>query len=188
MGLITAISKFKFHRETQFITGAIWWIRLYVSKAVQNYSHTVRVPSNVTSVYKKVSKCMDCDPNDFDYQQKDIDELVEATGCTAEQIIDVLTNNPNTLSINEVNSPDNDNKDYDLEDEDAVNKIDTDVSVNTMLQCLNKTEAYIIKHLYGIGCNESSVQQLARQFHVMPDDIAVIRDSAMDKLRNVASA
>lgn len=55
-GLMTAVEKYDWRRETRFSTHATWWIRLAVTRSLANQSRTIRVPINVHDFLVKINK------------------------------------------------------------------------------------------------------------------------------------
>jgi RNA polymerase primary sigma factor len=55
-GLMTAVDKYDWRRETRFSTHATWWIRLAVTRSLANSSRTIRVPINVHDFLVKINK------------------------------------------------------------------------------------------------------------------------------------
>lgn len=56
LGLVNAVRKFNRRRGHKFSTYAIWWIRQAISRAIENYSRTVRVPVHVIDQINKMKR------------------------------------------------------------------------------------------------------------------------------------
>jgi RNA polymerase primary sigma factor len=54
LGLIKASEKFSWRRGFKFSTYATWWIRQSITRALSNYSRTVRVPVHVSEDISRV--------------------------------------------------------------------------------------------------------------------------------------
>lgn len=55
-GLMNAVDKYDWRRDTRFSTHATWWIRLAVTRSLANHSRTIRVPINVHDFIIKITK------------------------------------------------------------------------------------------------------------------------------------
>ncbi len=56
LGLIKASEKFSWRRGFKFSTYATWWIRQSITRALSNYSRTVRVPVHVSEDISRVER------------------------------------------------------------------------------------------------------------------------------------
>ena len=56
LGLIKASEKFSWQRGFKFSTYATWWIRQAITRALSNYSRTVRVPVHVSEDISRVER------------------------------------------------------------------------------------------------------------------------------------
>lgn len=56
VGLIRTVKKFDHRRNLKFSTYATWWIRQAISRAIADYSRTVRLPVHVTDTVRRLAQ------------------------------------------------------------------------------------------------------------------------------------
>ena len=56
LGLIRAIDKYDTDSQNKFISYAVWWIRQSIMSALNDYSRTIRIPSNIVQEQEKNKK------------------------------------------------------------------------------------------------------------------------------------
>jgi len=56
IGLLVAIDKFDETRDNKFSTYAIWWIRQYISRYIDDYARCVRIPVHRINLIKKMTR------------------------------------------------------------------------------------------------------------------------------------
>ena len=54
MGLMKAVEKFEYRRGYKFSTYATWWIRQAILRAITNRSRTIRVPTHINELIRKI--------------------------------------------------------------------------------------------------------------------------------------
>ena len=102
IGLIKAVEKFNLKYNCKFSTYAVWWIRLYMSRLISNFSRTIRLPVHIRDAVGKLQK------NKKKFMEKhnvepNIKELSDMTGFTIEKITKLMDvfRNTETLSLND---------------------------------------------------------------------------------------
>lgn len=178
-GLIKAAERFEPTSGFKFISYAVWWIKQSILAALNEYSRTIRVPSNVIQEKQKQKKSF----NDEDYffskdYEDDIDNslpyciaLDNEINEDGDQLIDIIPN------VNADNP------------ENAVNtKEEIKKRVNIMLSILDEREKVIIERCYGLNGVESNLEDLGEEFGCTKERIRQLRDKAIKKLRNESYA
>lgn len=98
LGLITAVTKFDASKGYRFMTYAGQWVRHALSRAVDNNSKFIRLPSFVHEYVRKINKAraeflQDCGV------EPDTEELAERLGWTEKKLRKVLSQLGETVSL-----------------------------------------------------------------------------------------
>lgn len=174
IGLIKAAERFEPSCGVKFISYAVWWIKQSIMSALNDYSRTIRIPSNVILQSQKQKKN---DENNDDFTLNDnvtFDTnfpLCVSLDCDinedGDQLIDIIPNinasNPETI----------------LNSKDEVKK-----RVTMMLSVLDEREKVIIEKYYGLNGVESNLDDLGDEFGCTKERIRQLRDKSLQKLRN----
>jgi len=99
-GLLIAIEKFDPQRGNKFSTYATWWIRQSITRAIYNYSRSIRLPVHLWEQHHKIRKLQ------AEYYQKGINPsysmLASTLDISVSKIKQIITTfqNPTSLDIN----------------------------------------------------------------------------------------
>lgn len=166
IGLIKASERYDPNNGVKFITYAVWWIRQSIIAYLNDFSRTIRIPSNLvqSSLKQKRDEILS---EDIIFQYEiNLPYCVSLYGDDEEDfgLIDVL--------VDETYEP---KQELDMK---LVNNI------KKMLNTLDDRERIIIENSFGFNGMDSNLDVLGEQFNCTKERIRQIRDKAIQKLRN----
>jgi RNA polymerase primary sigma factor len=185
-----AIEKFEYRRGYKLSTYATWWIRQAITRAINDQSRTVRIPSHVTAGLNAARRVYGRLHHELG-RQPTAEEIAQAAGCTLEVASRLGTSNRAQLSLDSPLGRDADETLADLvPDRGAIDAADT-VARNMLrrrieqsLAILSWREREIIRLRFGLGDGYSyTLEDVAYIFHVTRERIRQIEANALSKLR-----
>lgn len=165
IGLIKATERYKPESEFKFISYAVWWIKQHIITYLNDYSRTIRIPSNLVQLNLKNKK----DEILTEYQNEINDMLPYC--------ISFYNDNNDDLNLIDIIFDDN----Y-----SAISEPDITLKnkITKLLNVLDDREKTIIKKYYGFNEIESNLEVLGEEFSCTKERIRQIKDKAILKLRN----
>jgi len=100
LGLIEAVEKFDYRRDTKFSTYATQWIRQYIFRAIGNNGRTIRIPIHMIERYFKVKNITEYLEQKLK-RQPTSKEIADVLGLSLEQVLDVKKLPMNVFSLEE---------------------------------------------------------------------------------------
>jgi len=190
IGLLKAIEKYNWRLGFRFSTYATWWIKQCVLKAVNEQHRTIRIPSHMTDLAKKVLQAKEQYVSQVGFEPS-VQEIADMIEHDVEQVARVYTVAQGTISLE---TPVGDSEDQNLgaliEDVDGVNAfervaaVDTRNAVAQVLQDLTPKEERVIRMRFGIGVDEeSTLEDVGNVLGVTRERIRQIEHKALEKLR-----
>ena len=192
IGLLKAAEKFDETRGFKFISYAVWWIRQSILQALAEQSRNIRLPLNQVGLLNKISK------ESALFEQRNerrptSEELSDILDIPAEKIDEALSHSGSLLSVDapfeegESNSlldvlPNSDSPttDKSLMNESLATEIDRALST------LSEREKEILQMLFGIGCQEMTLEEIGDHFGLTRERVRQVKEKALRRLRNTS--
>lgn len=175
IGLLKAIEKFNFNCGLKFISYAVWWVKQSILSALNDYSRTIRIPSNLVHISQKQKK-FNRENNDENILEDDL--MYGLPSCRS--LFDVISEGSKYELIDTIRDPNEVSPDHDILHSD----IEIKDKVFKMLCILDKREKIIIEKYFGLTGIESNLDDLGEEFKCTKERIRQIKDKAIKKLRN----
>ena len=192
IGLLKAAEKFDETRGFKFISYAVWWIRQSILQALAEQSRNIRLPLNQVGLLNKISK----ESAQFEqrYERRPTsEELSDVLDIPAEKIDEALSHSGSPLSVDapfeegESNSlldvlpsGDTPTTDKSLMNESLATEIDRALST------LTDREKEILQMLFGIGCQEMTLEEIGDHFGLTRERVRQVKEKALRRLRNTS--
>ncbi len=190
IGLMRAVDKFEYRRGFKFSTYAHWWIRQAVTRAIQDKSHTIRVPVHMLERINKLQRAARVLHQEQGRQPRP-QEVAAYLGLTEQQVREMHHMAQHTVSLQSPLGDDEDTALGDLiADNAAPSPVDRAIAgglqthVRDMLDILTPREAEVLAMRYGIGSDrERTLNEIGERFGVSRERVRQIERQALKKLR-----
>ena len=190
IGLLKAIEKYNWRLGFRFSTYATWWIKQCVLKALNEQHRTIKVPSHMTDLVKRVSRAREDYVGLHGYEPSPV-EIAAMLGVEPHVVNRVWTVAQGTISLETpIGNEEEQNLAAVIEDVDGVNafdqiaEVDTRNAVASVLSELSPKEERVIRMRFGIGVdNESTLEDIGTTFGVTRERIRQIEFKALEKLK-----
>jgi RNA polymerase primary sigma factor len=174
MGLIKAVEVFDESRGIKFISYAVWWMKAYITKAINETGSMIRLPANqclrVRKALKEHSQGKDLDP--------EVHGLMQTAGrglsFDAPMAHDSKTTFQEVLRDERASNP-----------EDELEKHSTGDIVKEILSELPEREAQVITGLFGMDHNAPlTLREVGQDLNISHERVRQLRDQALTRIRN----
>lgn len=198
LGLNQAIDKFDLQYKQHFLTYAIFWINKYMRDYLVNESGLITT-KNANKAYAYVETAN----NEFFLKNcryptvEELQDILSKKGVDfahKEDLVEVKVfswEEFNTDIVNE--TPDEEHPStFDAkccERENSITKKYDEEYINQLskilIQSLDETEQYIIKHYYGIGCFNETLETIAEKLNMKKKRLEEKYNAALDKMKKL---
>ena len=196
-GLMAAIRKYDPNRGLRLSTYATWWIRQYISRAIMNQSHAVRLPCHTVEDILHMGRVEAQLCNDLG-RDPTPEELAEAIDIAVQRVHELRKwGMPATSLDRSVNEDFAEGLDFidtleDREAQDAFGMFEHDelrdhtrLDIEQALGCLDAREERVIRLRFGIGAevDHHSLAEIADEYGLSRERIRQIESKAFSKLK-----
>jgi RNA polymerase primary sigma factor len=173
IGLVRAIEKFDHTRGLKFISYAVWWIKAYITKAINEEGSLIRLPANQ---HLKVRRALSSSHKDaINDEIRELLRLVQKGHS-----LDAPLKEDSKTTFAEVMA-DNSAERVDMNAEIK----STEEFIRDMLTEIPEREARILRGLFGIGFEKpQTLREVGEGLNISHERVRQLRGQALRRLKN----
>ena len=192
IGLMRAVESFEYRLGHRFSTYASYWIRQSISRALNSYGRSIRMPVNILRHLSKIhrAECVFLQENGT---LPTIEQLSELVGLPAPRIRALQKMGQQPISLQSIATEDRDWSELLADDRpqrpaDELNHDAIQKSLQLALGTLDERSREILVRRFGLmGHSVETLEQIAQRFHLTSERIRQLEAIALRKLRQPES-
>lgn len=191
IGLIKAVDRFDPTRGFKFISFAVWWIRQQIMYSIDTKGKQIYIPGNRVTKYNQIRR--ESAKLEQELQREpEPHEIAEFMGLDEDYVIDLLSKKVETTSSDSPVGQESgaaslseflENTTFDNPDSSLYSDSIITEFKKLMQKILPPIQLQVAEMFLGVGKPQMSINQIALELEMQPNQVRSIRDYAIKKLR-----